>query len=321
MAENSKNASDDKQGTAANQGTPALVPGATEVRTSDPIVATPVSGPPPDRAVAFQTAGLSSAATDYPFPASAGVVQCDDNSAVQPDRQKSGSANGRGEKHQAKQEGHGHDRGGEERHRHGHHKRQDPARKAKQKLERAGHKMPAWPTLLIICLLSIVCGAVGAWGYSALFGSSQSDAPDKSSDKGGKKSDKGGGSAKSGGDNSAGSDSESTSAIKDLKTNLEDLDDGITQLTARLDRLTESIQESRLPTPEFYEGSSRIAKMASANSEAPPILPNALPTQLNVLQRKVQQMADLPARVQALEELLLTLQEEIKTAHAPRLER
>jgi hypothetical protein len=342
MAENSRNASDDIHDQTDHQGAPAIAPGATEVRTNDPITVAPVSGPPPERAVAFQTAGLSPPATDYSFPGSAGVVQCED----------------RGQKHQAKQVDDGpargkqrhekremdqsrkhkrrndvtdnpdasddadadddtdaseeHDSGDDDHRRRRHQKRQGPARRAKKTLERAGRKMPRWPSLLITCVLSLVCGLVGAWGYSALFGASKSDDEGKSSDNGGKSSEKGGGSAKSGGGKSGGSDSDQSSQIKGLKTNLEDLHDGITQLTARLDRLTESIMESRLPNPEYFAGTSRIARMAPADAQSPPILPNALPTQMNVLERKVNQMSDLPARIRALEELVLSVREEIQ---------
>lgn len=193
------------------------------------------------------------------------------------------------------------------------HKQHDHPRGGNKK-EKLKRSMPRWPTVVMVCVLSLVFGVGGAWGYSALFGSSKSDEKGKSSDKGGK-----GGGSKSGG--SSGSDSDQSSEVKELKKNLGDLDDGIKQLTARMDRLTESLVESRLPIPEYVSGTSRIAHMSSpGGEESPPILPNALPTQLNVLQRKVEQMSDLSARVHALEEAVPVLQEEIKMLGAKRTE-
>ncbi|HVX10164.1 MAG TPA: hypothetical protein VHC22_03080 [Pirellulales bacterium] len=220
-----------------------------------------------------------------------------------------------GQEHKSNHKQKNNDEGHERQKRHGDEHRRHGQSHHRNKKDELRSKLPRWPTLVIVCIMSLVCGASGAWGYSALFGASQSADKGKSSGKGGKSSEKGGGSDKSGGGDS---DSDQGAELKELKKNFGDLDDGIKQLTARIDRLTESLLESRLPVPEYFAGTSRIARMAPAGEESPPILPNALPTQLNVLRRKVDQMSDLPARVHALEELLPVLQEEIKMLEARR---
>lgn len=325
MADNGKKATDEHNDRGDKQDTAASVPGATEAQTNDPSINLRGSGPPPDRAVAYQTSGLSGSAAAYPLPGTVGVVQCDDNDDRRgrtSENERPGKQDDESPKQQARhnQAREAHDSGDDQHLPRERGKLHGQARKAKKKLEHMGRKMPRWPTLLIVGVLSFVCGVGGAWGYTALFGPSQSADQGESSNKGGKSSDQGGTSDKSGGAKSGQAGSDQSSENKDLKENMEDLDDGITQLTARLDRLTEAIQESRLPIPEYYSGTSRIARMGPASDESPPILPNALPTQLKVLERKVDQMSELPARVSALEELVETMQKEIKMLAARRTE-
>jgi hypothetical protein len=331
---------DDARSSADEERGKRAAPRATQVRTSDANITSPAAPPPPERSVEFQTSALPRPANPYPFPCDPGPEtgaernggnhrhgqegkqpgSPDQKKQDEDDKGDGGRQSFQHERHKGNRErrhqgeesdvddGDRDDGNGDER------QRQGAGHKKRKKKKGVRSRLPGWPTLLITAVLALACGVGGAWGYSALFGSS--DKQDQDSKKG-KGSDKAGGSGKSGG-KSGGSDSDPSSDVKGLKKNLGDLDDDIKQLTSRLDRLTESLLESRLPVPEFYPGTSRIARMAPANAESPPILPKALPTQLNMLERKVEQMADLATRVEALEELMPLLQEEIKTLDARR---
>lgn len=318
MAENGKSQSDDSQSGDGKTSAPAVPPGAAEVRTSDPIATAPDSGPP-ERAASYQTAGSPSPPSIGPLPGSGGVEQSGDKNdprqLANAKQHRASQVNYPNRKRRHRNTGADEERDGpeDERRQHGSRRRHGAAQSAKNKLKRVGGKMPHWSALLIMCVLSVICGAGGAWAYSEFFGSSQSADEGKNSAKSDNSSKKnGGGSENQSGGKSGGSDSDQDAETSDLSKNLEDLSDGISQLTARLDRLTESIQESRLPIPEYYSGTSRIARMAPASAESPPLQPNAVPTQLNVLERKVEQMSDLPARIQSLENAVNSLKEEIQ---------
>lgn len=318
MAENGKNQNDDSRSGDGKASAPAVPPGAAEVRTSDPIASAPDPGPPPERAASYQTAGSLGPPSIAPLPGSGGVEQSGDKNDP---RQLSNAKQHRAtqENHQNRKRRHrntdadeGRDGPDDERRQHGRRRRHGAAQAAKSKLKRVSGKMPHWSALLIVCVLSVICGAGGAWAYSEFFGASQSEDDGKNSAKSDKSSKNGDGAEKQS-DKSGGSDSDQDAETSDLSKNLQDLGDGITQLTARLDRLTESIQEAQLPVPEYYSGTSRIARMApAASAESPPLQPNAVPTQLNVLERKVEQMSDLPARIQSLENAVNSLKEEIR---------
>jgi len=318
MAENGKNQSDDSQYGDDKKYAPDLPPGSAEVRTSDAVAGASDPGPPPERTASFQTAGSSVPPSLAPLPGSGGAEQSDDKNdprqVANANQHRAAQENHPNRKRRHRNTGADEERDGpeDERRHHGSQRRHGAAQAAKSKLKRVSGKMPHWSALLIMCVLSVICGAGGAWAYSAFSGSSQSEDDGMNSAKGDKSSKKSGGSEKSSGGKKGGSDSDQDAETSDLSKNLEDLGDGISQLTARLDRLTESMQESQLPIPEYYSGTSRIARMSSASAESPPLQPNALPTQLNVLERKVEQMSDLPTRIQSLEDAVNSLKEEIQ---------
>lgn len=361
----------------------ASTPGMTEVRTTDPRTAQPVVSPPPERAVAFQTSGLSGSPAAYPFVSAGGVVQCDDGQNAKQQRPDGGNKNvqehdagqqqadesqeageedqratgrvlsvhaGRdvyvssGEESQKKGEqeekkdDHGQKKGEEGQQKSGKHQGNGKASKdnkqgqdehepskghqqsddekdneeqksdrhqqhgrphRRNKKDQLKRKLPRWPTLLVTCVLALVCGVGGAWGYSALFASGQANH--------GKDSGKGG---KSGGEKSGESNSDQGST-DDIKKGLQQLADNMDQLGTRIDRLNQTAQEAKTPVPQYYPGSSRIERMAPAGDGSAPI-PTAVQTQLTVLERKVEQMDDVPGRVQELERCVTELQEAIK---------
>jgi hypothetical protein len=304
MAENPKDRTESGQGKLEKPGTQTFIPGATEVRTNDPGIAQPVVNPPPERAVAFQTAGLSGSPSAYPLAGSSGVVQCAEKNGGEQNRQKPNAKQQQqdegGKQNIGEQDSDEDDRerpqrqgGNHKQHGHSHHHNKE------NELKR---KMPRWPTLLITCILALVCGAGGALGYSALFGSGKADH--------GKQSGKGEKGGKGGSGKSGESDSDQNSTTDNLKKGLGQLADRMDELGTRIDRLNQATQEGRMQVPQYYPGSSRIERMAPANDGSAPI-PTAFQTQLTVLQHKVDQMEDLPGRVQELDRRLTELQEAI----------
>lgn len=271
-------------------------PGVTEVRTSDPNIVSPGPTSPPDRAVSYQTSPASGVAADYPFDSGggSGVEEAGGNKRH---RQEDDEREERKHKKHKAKHPHG-ERGGRDKHRVEEHRAEDKPR--------SSTTLPSWPVLLITGVLALACGIGGAWTYSAFAGSSSASHHDQGGKggKGGKSGDKKEGSSQS----DQGSDSE------DLKKQVQQLSDGIDQLGTRIDQLNQSSQESRLPVPQFYPGTSRIEKMVPAE-EGPPI--SRQQTQMTVLERKVEQMADLPKRVQELEERMHEMQEEIKLLPEP----
>jgi prefoldin subunit 5 len=161
--------------------------------------------------------------------------------------------------------------------------------------------------LLLTGTMAIVCGGAGAWGYSRFFESGQSGGHAKNSSK----DDQG---TKSGSQKSDAPESDQGSASESLKKQLQQLADGMDDLGARIERLNKATQEARIPVAQYYPGTSRIERMTTGNEETP-AMQHSSQAQLTVLQRKVEELAGLSARVQEIERRMNELQES-KTSSA-----
>jgi hypothetical protein len=179
----------------------------------------------------------------------------------------------------------------------------------KKKKKHRPHRQPAsavnWQSLALSGILALVCGVGGAWGYSAIFGSSKSD-KDKSSekgdkgDKGGKSGGKSGGKqGKSGSGKESGSSEGGASAseipgfnsAKDADTFKRELE----HLAHRVDLL-----------------GGRIDRMTQPENQTPPVL-HTLQMKMNDLEREVDQVANVPSQMRQLQQKIAGLKEELKT--------
>lgn len=254
------------------QGVPT---GAGQVSTSDPIVTSGdqrLAKRPPESTVSFETSPRGTISNDLADP--------DSSLQSQPES---------------------HERNGKRRH-------DDEGRPKKRKKH---HGSPpaalTWKALAATGVLALVCGVVGAWGYSALFGSAKSDEQEKSQKKDGdkKSSDKkqqgkkGSGSEK-GEASEGGEDSASASQIpgftsaddaEALKKQLKHLDDRIDRLSQRIDRVTR---------PE---------------DQTPPVL-HTLQVQMNDLAREIDELAGLPSHLHRLDRQIASLEERLRSVRS-----
>jgi prefoldin subunit 5 len=262
----------------ANANAPRMVnPGMTEARTSDRGVVAPPSSYPPTQAVRYQTSQQPSVGTEDPIG----------TGGVEPaDRDKDASAR----RHRAKGRNSGEENHGR---RHG--------RWKQTQQDRRSRKFPTWQMLLVTGAMAIVCGGAGAWGYSRFLESDKSGRHAKDSSK----DDQG---AKSGSQKSDALESDQGSASESLKKQLQQLADGMDDLGARIERLNKATQEARIPVAQYYPGTSRIERMTTGNGETP-AMQHSSQAQLTVLQRKVEELAGLSARVQELERRMNELEE------------
>ena len=285
--------------------------GATSVNTSDPAVSAPAEMQGwPEQVVSFQTSQLPSAPPDYRFGSGGDVVKEQggrQNDQGEQNRQGGDKENG-GQRKQERQalkkqnadEGHRRRNQDDERSRHErrHHNKRKQVRQAAGQVN--------WKTVALAAVLALVCGVGGAWGYSAMFGSSDKD---KNSDKTAGKSDKGGGksggkgdgkSDKGGGKNGLQSSEGGASAAeipgfssaKDadtFKKELEHLAHRLDLLGARIDRITSEKKE-----------------------ETPPVL-NTVQRKLTDLEREVDDVARLPSQFNQLERKVADLKQEFRT--------
>lgn len=247
--------------------------GASQVSTSDRIVTSGderLAKRSPESTVSFETSPRGTISNDLADPASSLQSKSDS-----------------------------HDRNGKRRH-------DDEGRPKKRKKH---HEPPPpaalnWKLLVATGVLALVCGVVGAWGYSALFGSAKSedqeksqkkDDDKKSSDK--KQKGKKGSESEKGEASEGGEDSASASQIpgftsaddaEALKKQLKHLDDRIDRLSQRIDRVTR---------PE---------------DQTPPVL-HTLQVQMNDLARELDELAGLPAHLHRLDRQIASVEERFKT--------
>lgn len=245
--------------------------GAGQVSTSDAIVNSRderLADRPPESTVSFETSPRGTISNDLADPASSLQSQSES-----------------------------HDRNGKHRH------EGEGRPKKRKKHHEPPPTAPNWKSLAAIGVLALVCGVVGAWGYSAVFGSAKSDEQEKSRKKDDKKSSdkkqkgkKGSDSEKSG-SSEEGDDSASASQIpgftsaddaEALKKQLKHLDDRIDRLGQRIDRATR---------PE---------------DQTPPVL-HTLQVQMNDLAREIDELAGLPAHLHRLDRQIASLDEQLKT--------
>lgn len=246
--------------------------GAGQVSTSDAIVNSRderLAKRPPESTVSFETSPRGTISNDLADPASS-----------------------------LKSPTETHDRNGKHRH----------DREGRPKKRKKHHEPPPvaalnWKSLAAIGVLELVCGVVGAWGYSALFGSAKSDEQEKSQkkddDKSSGKKQKGekGSGSETGETSEGGEGSASASQIpgftsaddaETLQKQLKHLDDRIDRLGQRIDRVTR---------PE---------------DETPPVL-HTLQVQMNDLAREIDELAGLPAHLHRIDRQIASLEEQLKT--------
>ena len=161
--------------------------------------------------------------------------------------------------------------------------------------------------LLITAGVALVCGVIGAIGYSYVFGS-KSDESGQSQDRNeqarskqassAKKSGGGGSSKDSGKESNAQASTSSSipgfSSAEDADT----LKKQIMDLMQRVDRLGE-----------------RVDRMSRPKDETPPVL-RTMQIKMGELAREMDEVASLPAQVRHLDNRIETLQEEFKTLRA-----
>lgn len=245
--------------------------GAGQVSTSDAIVNSRderLAKRPPESTVSFETSPRGTISNDLADPVS--------SLQSQPES---------------------HDRNGKQRH----------DGEGRPKKRKKHHEPPPaalnWKSLAAIGVLALVCGVVGAWGYSALFGSAKSDEQEKSQKKdddkssGKKQKGKKGSDSETGESSEGGEGSASASQIpgftsaddaETLKKQLKHLDDRIDRLGQRIDRVTR---------PE---------------DQTPPVL-HTLQVQMNDLAREIDELAGLPAHLHRLDRQIASLEEQFKT--------
>ena len=158
--------------------------------------------------------------------------------------------------------------------------------------------------LLFSGLVALVCGVVGAWGYSYFFGGKSKSEDQKQSSSGGKKSGGGSEQGKSGsGKKSKGSDEEEAGSASNEAdtipgfTTAEDADSlrkQIGHVTERLDALQHRLDQIRGP-----------------RDQTPPDL-HTLQIKMGELSRTVDEVADLPSRVRRMTNRLEELEQQIK---------
>lgn len=284
---NQRSKTDQRQDAQGHQGAGGL--GVTSVNTSDPEVNAPelVRGSP-EQVVSFQTSQLPTPPVDNRSASGGDVVR------EQPARQK-----GHGDQATNKQNGHSdrqHHRNQRDE-RNGDHQRR---RKHKKKLQQAAGQ-PNWKTMAMTALLALVCGVSGAWAYSAMFGPSDkqeksSDKNDrggaKSSGKSGGKSDQGGGKSDSGSSEGGASAAEipGFNSAKDAGTFKKELE----HLAHRLDLL-----------------GGRIDRMTSSEEQTPPVL-HTIQQKVIDLERELDQVANLPAKISQLDRKVSDLKQEFR---------
>ncbi len=165
------------------------------------------------------------------------------------------------------------------------------------------HQQPSMMrTLLVTAGVALLCGVIGAMGYSYFFGSktdnSSSEQSESKKDSSSKKKSSGGSNEESGKEsNSQTSTSSSTpgfSSAEDADT----LKKQIMDLMQQVDRLGE-----------------RVDRMTRPKDETPPVL-HTLQIKVGELAREMDELAALPAKVRHYDNRLETLQEEIKNFRA-----
>ena len=160
--------------------------------------------------------------------------------------------------------------------------------------------------LLITAGVALLCGVIGAMGYSYFFESKSDKSSDQSQDKNNSSSKKKSSSKKSGGGSNKESGKESnaqasTSSSIPGFSSAEDADTlkkQIMDLMQRMDRLGE-----------------RVNRMTRPKDQTPPVL-HTLQIKIGELAREMDELASLPAKVRHYDNRLETLQEEIKTIRA-----
>lgn len=298
--------------------------GTTSVDTSDPAVISPdVMQGSPEQVVSFQTSQLPSPPPDDRFASGGDVVKEQrqqrqggkkgehGKNGDQKGEQKGGDKQNGGQGQQdrqraSKQESQGdgkRDRNqDDERHRD-----EERRRKKKKQVQQAAGEV-SWKTVVLAAVLALVCGVGGAWGYSAIFGSSDKGKSSDKSDKGSGKSDKSGGksggkgegkSDKGGGKSNSGSSEGGASAseipgfnsAKDADTFKKELE----HLAHRLDLL-----------------GARIDRMTTNKEETPPVL-HTVQRKVTDLEREVDDVARLPSQFSRLERKVDDLKQEFRT--------
>ena len=173
---------------------------------------------------------------------------------------------------------------------------------------REGPRPSMTKTLLITAGVAMLCGVIGAMGYSYFFGSKPESSADQSragNDRGGKKAS--GTEKKSGGGSDGKSSGKESNAQASTSSSIpgfssaEDADTlkkQIMDLMQRVDRLGE-----------------RVDRMTRPKDETPPVL-RTMQIKMGELAREMDEVAALPARVRHYGNRLETLQEDLKTLRA-----
>lgn len=253
-------------------------PGGASLSTDDPLVAKSAQTPPsPQETVRYQTSQSQPPPNAYPFESGPDVVR---------------------EQNRPQ---------GDSRHADGKENRPGPPRDNKPSGEpRHGQGRSTWRTMLMAAVLALICGVVGGWGYTALFGSSKANEKESASanDKQSEKGDKSGGQdSKSGGDKKQasgdqGSGGASASTIPGFnsahdagafKKELEHLAHRLDLLGGRIDRITTNEDK----TPPVLHTMQR--KMADLEGELYDV--SRLPAKINKIEKK---LADLDQELKIL---------------------
>ncbi len=222
-------------------------------------------------------------------------------------RERDRDRNDRGEKHSGRQQGEGHGGRNEPS---GKHARSQPDEKDRDRGDRAeqdhDHDRGDRPgrqqgpstmrNLLVTAGVALICGVIGAMGYSYFFESKDDKSGDSSQEKKASSSSKSGG-----GGNSKNSGKESnapstSSAIPGFTSSddAETLKKQIMDLMQRVDRLGE-----------------RVDRMTRPKEETPPVL-RTMQIKMGELAREMDEVSSLPARLRHDENRLETLQEDIR---------
>lgn len=157
---------------------------------------------------------------------------------------------------------------------------------------------------LLIGAIALLCGILGAWGYSSFSGDSSNKGDQKSSSKTSDSGDKSGGSkTKKSDDEEAGSKAESATEIPGFTSasDADTLKKQISHLAERIDQLGQ-----------------RIDSLDRPRNETPPDV-HTLQNKVGELAREVDEVADLPSKYRRLENRLEELRAAVKTLrdHGP----